>query len=46
MTVAEAKKKLGGLPQRELKRIRSYEKKYENRKTLVEWLYRKTKDTS
>jgi serine/threonine protein kinase len=36
LTVAEAKKKLGGLPQRELKRLRSYEKKYENRKTLVE----------
>jgi uncharacterized protein (TIGR02271 family) len=46
LSVAEAKKKLNGLPQGELKKIRSYEKKHQNRKTLVEWLDRKTKDSS
>ena len=46
MTVAEAKKKLNGLPQEELKKIRSYEKNHQNRKTLLNWLDRKTKDTS
>ena len=43
LTVAEAKKKLNGLPQEELKRIRSYEKNHQNRKTLVDWLDRKSK---
>ena len=46
LTVAEAKKKLNGLPQEELKKIRSYEKNHQNRKTLLDWLDRKTKDTS
>jgi uncharacterized protein (TIGR02271 family) len=46
LSVTEAKKKLNGLPQGELKRIRSYEKKHQNRKTLIEWLDRKTKDSS
>ena len=46
LTVAEAKKKLNGLPQEELKKIRSYEKNHQNRKTLLNWLDRKTKDTS
>ena len=46
LTVAEAKKKLGGLPQSELKKIRSYETKHENRKTLVKWLDRKITATS
>ncbi|MDQ3926778.1 MAG: PRC and DUF2382 domain-containing protein [Actinomycetota bacterium] len=46
LTVAEAKKKLGGLSQGELKKIRSYEKKHKNRKTLVEWLDRKIKGIS
>ena len=46
LTVAETKKKLGGLSQGELKKIRSYEKKHKNRKTLVEWLDRKIKGIS
>jgi uncharacterized protein (TIGR02271 family) len=46
LTVAEAKKKLDGLPQGELKRIRSYEKNHQNRKTLIEWLNRKITATS
>src|SRR5919112_2108160 len=46
LTVAEAKKKLNGLPQEELKKIRSYEKNHQNRKTLLDWLDRKTKDSS
>jgi hypothetical protein len=46
LTIAEAKKKLGGLSQGELKKIRSYEKKHKNRKTLVEWLDRKIKGSS
>ena len=46
LTVAEAKKKLNGLPQEELKKIRSYEKNHQNRKTLLDWLDRKTMDTS
>ena len=35
MTVEEAKKRLSGLSEGELKEIRSYEKKHKNRKTLV-----------
>jgi hypothetical protein len=46
LTVAEAKKKLNGLSQGELKRIRTYEKKHQNRKTLVEWLDRMIKTSS
>jgi hypothetical protein len=46
LTIAEAKKKLNGLPQEELKKIRSYEKNHQNRKTSVDWLDRKTKDSS
>src|ERR687890_2219545 len=46
LTVAEAKQKLNGLPPEELKKIQSYEKNHQNRKTLVDWLDRKTKDTS
>lgn len=45
LTVAEAKKNLNGLPQEELKRIRSYEKNHQNRKTLVDWFDHKTKDS-
>ena len=46
LTVAEAKKKLNGLSEGELKRIRSYEKNHQNRKTLIEWLDRKITATS
>ena len=42
LTVEEIKKKLGGLSEGELEKIRSYEKKYKDRKTLAEWLDRKT----
>ncbi|HEY6751852.1 MAG TPA: DUF2382 domain-containing protein [Rubrobacteraceae bacterium] len=35
LTVEEAKKRLSGLSEGELKKIRSYEKKHKNRKTLV-----------
>ena len=46
LTVEEAKKKIGGLSEEELKKIRSYEKKHKNRKTLIEQLDRKIKDAS
>jgi uncharacterized protein (TIGR02271 family) len=46
LTVEEAKKKIGGLSEEELKKIRSYEKRHKNRKTLVEQLDRKIKDAS
>jgi uncharacterized protein (TIGR02271 family) len=46
LTVEEAKKKIGGLSKEELKRIRSYEKKHKNRKTLLEQLDGKIKDAS
>jgi uncharacterized protein (TIGR02271 family) len=46
LTVKEAKKKIGGLSEEELKKIRSYEKRHKNRKTLVEQLDRKIKDAS
>ena len=42
LTVEEIKKKLDGLSEGELEKIRSYEKKHKDRKTLVEWLDRKT----
>ena len=46
LTVEEAKKKTGGLSEEELRKIRSYEKKHKNRKTLLEQLDRKIKDAS
>jgi uncharacterized protein (TIGR02271 family) len=46
LTVEEAKKKLDGLSEGELKKIRTYEKKHKNRKTLVEHLGRKIKNAS
>ena len=46
LTVEEAKKKIGRLSEGELKKIRSFEKKHKNRKTLVEQLDRKIKDAS
>ena len=46
LTVEKAKKKLGGLSEGELKKLRSYEKGHKNRKTLVEHLDRKIKDAS
>jgi uncharacterized protein (TIGR02271 family) len=46
LTVEEAKKKLDGLSEGELKKIRTYEKKHKNRKTLVEHLDRKIKNAS
>jgi hypothetical protein len=46
LTVEEAKIKIGQLSEEELKKIRSYEKKHKNRKTLIEQLDRKIKDAS
>jgi uncharacterized protein (TIGR02271 family) len=46
LTVEEAKKKIGRLSEEELKKVRSYEKKHKNRKTLIERLDRKIKDAS
>ena len=46
LTVEEAKKKIGRLSKGELKKVRSYEKKHKNRKTLIEQLDRKIKDAS
>jgi uncharacterized protein (TIGR02271 family) len=46
LTVAEAKKQIGQLSKEELKKIRSYEKRHKNRKTLIEQLDRKIKDAS
>ena len=43
LTVDEAKKRLGALSEGELKKLRIYEKKHKNRKTLVRWLDRKLK---
>jgi hypothetical protein len=43
LTVEEAKKRLSGLSEGELKQLRTYEKKHKNRKTLVRWLDRKLK---
>ncbi|MDQ4003216.1 MAG: YsnF/AvaK domain-containing protein, partial [Actinomycetota bacterium] len=41
LTVEEAKRRLTGLSEGELKKLRTYEKKHKNRKTLVRWLDRK-----
>ena len=38
MTVEEAKKRLSGLSEGELKKVRSHEKKHKNRNTLLRWL--------
>jgi uncharacterized protein (TIGR02271 family) len=38
MTVEEAKKRLSGLSESELKKVRSYEKKHKKRNTLLTWL--------
>jgi uncharacterized protein (TIGR02271 family) len=46
LTVEEAKKKIGRLSEEELKKVRSYEKKHKNRKTLIKRLDRKIKDAS
>ena len=46
LTVEEAKKKIGGLSEEELKTIRYYEKRHKNRKTLVEQINRKIKEAS
>jgi len=43
LTVEEAKKRLSGLSEGELRKLRTYEKKHKNRKTLVGWLDRKLK---
>ena len=43
LTVEEAKKRLSSLSESELKKLRTYEKKHKNRKTLVRWLDRKLK---
>ena len=43
LTVEEAKKRLSGLSEGELRKLRTYEKKHKNRKTLVRWLDRKLK---
>ena len=45
LTVEEAKKRLSGLSEGELKKIRSYEKKHKNRKTLVRSLDHEIKKT-
>lgn len=44
MNVEEAKDTLEGLSERDLQRIRSYEEKHKDRKTLLEHLDRKTGD--
>jgi uncharacterized protein (TIGR02271 family) len=46
LTVEEAKKRLSGLSEDELKKIRSHEKKHKNRNTLVGWLDRRIKEAS
>lgn len=46
LTVEEAKERLDGLSEGELRKIRSYEKKRKNRKTLVGWLDRRIKEVS
>ena len=46
LTVEEVKDELEGLSEDELKKVRSYEKKHKNRKTLLEQLDRKIKDAS
>jgi len=44
LTVKEAKKKLDGLSEGELDKVRSYEEEHKNRKTLLEHLDRKIGD--
>jgi uncharacterized protein (TIGR02271 family) len=46
LTVEEAKKRLDGQSEGELRKIRSYEKKRKNRNTLVRWLDRRIKEVS
>jgi uncharacterized protein (TIGR02271 family) len=46
LTVKEAEKKIGGLSEDELEKIRSYEKEHKNRKTLIKQLDRKLGDAS
>jgi uncharacterized protein (TIGR02271 family) len=46
LTVEEAKERLDGLSEGELRKIRSYEKKHKNRKTLLRWLDRRIKKVS
>ena len=46
LTIEEVKGELEGLSKDELKKVRSYEKKHKNRKTLLEQLDRKIKDAS
>src|SRR5215216_4963830 len=41
LTCEEAKERLDGLSEGELRKIRSYEKKHKNRKTLLRWLDRR-----
>ncbi|MDQ3924939.1 MAG: DUF2382 domain-containing protein, partial [Actinomycetota bacterium] len=43
LTVEEAKKRLSDLSEGELRKLRTYEKKHKNRKTLVRWLDRRLK---
>src|SRR5215211_4837712 len=46
LTVEEAKERLDGLSEGELRKIRSYEKKHKNRNTLLTWLDRRIKKVS
>jgi uncharacterized protein (TIGR02271 family) len=46
LTVEEAKERLDGQSEGELRKIRSYEKKHKNRNTLVRWLDRRIKKVS
>ncbi len=46
LSVEEVKDQLEGLSEDELKKVRSYEKKHKNRKTLLERLDRNIKDAS
>ena len=46
LTVKEAKERLDGLSEGELRKIRSHEKKHKNRNTLLTWLDRRIKKVS
>src|SRR5215217_3479868 len=46
LTVEEAKERLDGLSEGELRKIRSHEKKHKNRNTLLTWLDRRIKKVS
>src|SRR5829696_695865 len=46
LTVEEAKERLDGLSEGELRKVRSHEKKHKNRNTLLTWLDRKIKKVS